>query len=129
MLWQLYGLLTSWELHKVRFHLHISICQYEELVGVRTLLHSCTQRMSGKLPAEEPLSRLVAISASCLVDHCCVQDCEALRAASQVPDLFWPPCAPKKWQCLGLSKRTCQASSMTHLEQRFLFIDFNFVHG
>ena len=55
MLWQLYGLLTGWELHKVCFNLHISICEYEELVGVCTpsaLLHTAP---SGESLTEKPL--------------------------------------------------------------------------
>lgn len=66
MLWQLYGLLTGWELHKVCFNLHISICEYEELVGVCTLLHSCTQPRQAKPYRDAATSPVSATPASCL---------------------------------------------------------------
>ena len=69
MVWQLYGFLTSWQLHKVCFNLRISICQYEELVGVCTLLHSCTQPRQAKPHREAATSPVSATPASCLQDH------------------------------------------------------------
>ena len=94
MVWQLYDFLTSWQLHKVCFNLHIPICQYEELIGVRTLLHSRTQHLSGKAPQRSRHVTSLCHSCTLLADHNGIQECERsglptlLRVAAH---LFRPP--------------------------------------